>query len=276
MTTKKYICLFIICFIIWGLCNYKLYHIPTKSMENTLFPGDYIVVKRIKHSKAGFFNKPMLKSKINRGDILAFSSRNKKQSKILVKRCIAVPGDTLHFIRDSILLNGVFQEFPDSAKFLYSIESLSTDKLKILTDSLNIESIVFNSGRVQICSTPNMISFLISESLIKEANPVRRSVQNGAFKHQGYSKFIIPTIDDIVTNDSILLDIYGNTYTKLEESNKTVKNSYYYMMGDNRHVSIDSRFFGVIAESQIIGRICIILRPSGDKDRLTLIKKKRA
>ena len=39
----------------------------------------------------------------------------------------------------------------------------------------------------------------------------------------------------------------------------TVKNDYYFFLGDNRHNSIDSRYIGVIPRDKIIGKVNRIL-----------------
>jgi signal peptidase I len=38
----------------------------------------------------------------------------------------------------------------------------------------------------------------------------------------------------------------------------TVKQNYYWMMGDNRHRSQDSRFWGFVPETHIVGRAALI------------------
>ena len=44
--------------------------------------------------------------------------------------------------------------------------------------------------------------------------------------------------------------------------------NWYYMMGDNRNNSVDSRFFGEIPESSIVGRISRVLFSVKDKKRI--------
>ncbi len=69
----------------------QAYHIPTESMENTLLPGDYILVDKFTYH----FREP------KRDDILIFKYPLNPQ-KDFVKRCVAVEGQVVE-IRDKIL-----------------------------------------------------------------------------------------------------------------------------------------------------------------------------
>lgn len=95
--------------------------VPTGSMKPTILEGDRIWVNKIAYDLKVPFTNVIIKnlSSPERGDIVIFES--KKAGKRLVKRIIAIPGDTVNMKNNVVSLNG--------KKFDYKILSQTENKL---------------------------------------------------------------------------------------------------------------------------------------------------
>ncbi|HEV8582363.1 MAG TPA: signal peptidase I [Thermoanaerobaculia bacterium] len=85
----------------------QTFYIPSQSMEDTLLVGDHLFVNRfIFGPTATALEKKLLPFRpVRRGDIVVFRSP-KEPTLDLVKRCIAVGGDTVQVIDQQLYING--------------------------------------------------------------------------------------------------------------------------------------------------------------------------
>lgn len=86
----------------------QAFKIPTGSMEKTLFPGDRILVNKLKYGPQipwTHFRLPGY-GKLERGDVIVFKYPEDPQ-KDFIKRLIALPGETVIIREGAIYINGV-------------------------------------------------------------------------------------------------------------------------------------------------------------------------
>lgn len=230
------------------------FKITSNSMSPTLKKGDIVVVNkliygiRINDADYSFSNKmPFHRirgiEKVKRNDIIVFNYPYKEwdnwneisfqPDKYYVKRCIALPGDSL-YINDGIY------ELADGSRGLG--DEYSQEYFKQHKSNYNLpDTIIPYSPKASIPWT------------VFNMGPL-----------------YIPQKGDIVQLDSINSIIYHNiieweTNTHFFIQNTTqmtnykFKNSYYFMGGDNVSESIDSRFWGLLPESFIIGKVSFTL-----------------
>src|SRR3954454_3131037 len=85
----------------------QTFYIPSGSMEDTLLIGDHLFVNRFIYGPTAFAlgRKTLPFRPVRRGDIVIFRSPE-NPTLDLVKRCVAVAGDTVQVINQQLYING--------------------------------------------------------------------------------------------------------------------------------------------------------------------------
>lgn len=204
-----------------------------------------------------------------------------------VKRCIALPGDSLVIIGGDVYVNGKKQQNIPKKQYRYRIQ----------TDGRNISSKVWDDLGVSLTDRMGALGGGITltdenvEKLKKLPNVVNIEKVAGSIDAEAktffpfdikynwdidnYGPVWIPakgaTIELTVDNISFyrrVIDVYENNdlqvtndeiYINGEKANTyTFKMDYYWMMGDNRHNSLDSRYWGYVPEDHVVGKPAFI------------------
>ena len=210
-----------------------------------------------------------------------------------VKRCVGLPGQTLQIKDRIVYLDGKANKEPENVQYTYHVklkQAIPEEMMEDLGISMEDLTSLNTSGYMPLTNRAVKVlkahpDIVESVTLNTEANDLEIYPLNGN-KHwtrDNYGPIWIPkkgesidlTLDNIAiyerpikvyeANDLQIRD--GKIFINGQEAKSyTFKMDYYWMQGDNRHNSADSRYWGFVPEDHIVGKP-IFIWWSSDPDR---------
>ncbi|MES2512959.1 MAG: signal peptidase I [Bacteroidota bacterium] len=270
---------------------FQVLKVPSDSMNNTLKDGDFVIVNKMAYGvrvpitplslhfgnqkyfvnwiTLPYFRLPGY-SDINVNDILVFNlpvdgsqQLPTDEKKEYIKRCIGLPGDTILIKQGNIYLNQILLAPLTEQIGWFSLKTKDNNIVDNFISSIAADSILNSRDNVSV-EKRYILPEIYNPNFFPNAPQIKWNPDN-------LGPVYIPKKGQTITLTTTSLLLYQRLIEVYEKNQLTFKNdsvfmnnkfsseytfkmNYYFVLGDNRYNSHDSRFWGFLPEDHIIGK----------------------
>ncbi len=283
------------------------YAVESESMQRSLLKGDLVFIQ-----KWGIKNPLTNKVKpeeLNHNDLIAFHFPKAldeqdaiKNGPIWIKRLVGLPGDTLSLEYGREKINGKPDSTNSKLSFNYHLKLSGNEEAFMYKNELDLAMRISSENDWLVSLSDNQYNQLVNKPQVESLKAMTKKIGKTDLTIFPYASSLrwnedflgplyVPKKGDTISLSETELPFYKEIIERYENNELIVteegtlvngkiseyyiiKNNYYFVLGDNRHNSNDSRYWGFLPEWSISGKIKFVVF-SFDRKKNNLIEKLR-
>ncbi|MBA9078053.1 MULTISPECIES: signal peptidase I [Rufibacter] len=231
-------------------------------------------------------------SEVKNNDVVVFNFPPEEQHPVdlrtnYIKRCIAIAGDKIQMKDLQVYINDKLVPEPEKVQYSYFLLTKTPLNPNFFKENniTDIQELYGGAGYV-VNTSPETAQQLkgfefISNVIIRKDSVAQPDVfpfkpSMYPYNKDNFGPFVVPKEGMTVQINAQTIPLYemvirkyeGNENVVVTDSSITIagkaitqytfKQNYYWMMGDNRHDSLDSRYWGFVPEDHVVGKAVLV------------------